>query len=567
LASPQYDAAGRIVGYVGCNHDITERKQMEIYREISLGVLTILVEPGDLQDSMRRIIASVKARSGLDAVGLRMMDGEDFPYFVQQGFPEDFLLTENSLLERNAAGGLCRDCDGNVCLECTCGLVISGKTDPSSPFCTPGGSFWTTHSFQLLDLPPAQDPRHPPRNQCIHYGYASVALVPIRAKDRIIGLLQLNDRRQGCFSLMVVQQLEGIAAHIGEAMMRVQAEDKLRRSYERLALAQRASGAGLWDWDMTSGRLRWTPEMFLLFGLDPETSTASFETWRGCLHPEDLAAAEERITAAVRDHTRLENDYRIVLPAGEVRWIRASGSTSYDSGGHPLRMAGLCIDTTDRKRTAVALQLALAEKTSLVREIHHRVKNNLAIMISLINMQVRQLKHPEVLAALADTKARLFSMSLLHEMLYRSGRMDRVDVKGYLGSLCGHLEQSLGMPAQGVQILSRLPDALTLEIDQAVPCGLIVSELVSNAIKHAFPGARQGEIMVELVVEEPDSITLCVADNGLGLPDGLKIDQVVTVGLTLVNALTRQLGGTLDILRERGTRFVIRFPFRPTILS
>ncbi|MEN9974666.1 MAG: hypothetical protein RLZZ282_672 [Verrucomicrobiota bacterium] len=566
LGNLEFDAHGRPAKMIGTILDITEHRLMETYREMCLEVLSIFIESADLKDSMHRVITSIKSRSGLDAVGLRLLSGEDFPYFAQLGFSESFLLTENSLLGHTATGEIRRDCNGYANLECACGLVISGKTDPTSPFCTPGGSFWTNNAFPLRDLPLDQDPRHHPRNQCVHHGYASLALVPIRTKHKIVGLLQLNDRRHGCFSLALIQQLESVAAHIGDALMRVQAEENLRRSHELLALAQRSSGSGLWDWDIINGPLNWTPELFHLFGMDPETSSATFDAWRECLHPDDLKAAEERIDNAIRDHTRLESDYRIVLPSGELRWIHTSGSTAYDTAGQPLHMAGLCIDTTERKRTEVALHLALAEKISLVKEIHHRVKNNLAIMISLINMQARQIQHPEVLAALADTKARLFSMSLLHEMLYRSGQMDRVDVKGYLEGLCGHLEQSLGLATQGIQILSRLPDALTLEIDQAVPCGLIVSELVSNAIKHAFPDARTGQIRVELVLEQPDTITLCVADNGIGLPDDLKIDQVISVGLTLVNSLTLQLGGTLTIRSEHGTLFDIRFKHQPATL-
>ena len=142
--------------------------------------------------------------------------------------------------------------------------------------------------------------------------------------------------------------------------------------------------------------------------------------------------------------------------------------------------------------------------------------------------------------------------------------MDRVEVKGYLENLCGHLAQALGVVEYGIQIQSRSPAALTLEIDQAVSCGLIVSELVSNAVKHAFPAGRQGEVMVELVVGDSDCVILRVSDSGIGLPDGLRTDQVGSVGLSLVNALTRQLGGTLAIRREHGTMFEIRFPLEPT---
>ena len=120
--------------------DITERKQTDACRDMSLSILQILNEPGDPPNVVRRVLSFLKERTGFDAVGLRLQDGEDFPYFAQEGFSEDFLLTENTLAERGADGGVCRDKDGKVCLECTCGLVISGKTDPAHPFFTRGAA-------------------------------------------------------------------------------------------------------------------------------------------------------------------------------------------------------------------------------------------------------------------------------------------------------------------------------------------------------------------------------------------------------------------------------------------
>jgi hypothetical protein len=178
----------------------------------------------------------MKAKTGVDVVGIRLQEGDDFPYFVQDGFSADFLLTENTLTERGADGGVCRDKDGHIRLECTCGLVLSGKTDPANPFFTRGGSFWTNDSFPLLDIPAEQDPRLHPRNECIHQGYASVALIPIRTKDRIVGLLQLNDRRKGRFSPAVIEQLESVAAHIGDALMRKNAEEELKQRCDELEL-------------------------------------------------------------------------------------------------------------------------------------------------------------------------------------------------------------------------------------------------------------------------------------------------------------------------------------------
>lgn len=211
---------------------------------IIMEVLQILNEPGVLLDAIQRVLATLKTRTGFDAVGLRLQDGEDFPYYAQQGFSADFLLTENSLLERGADGGVYRDKDGKVRLYCTCGLVISGKTDPAHPLFTRGGSFWTNDSFSLLDIPSDQDPRYSPRNQCIHQGYASMALIPIRDQERIVGLLHFNDQRKGRFCIATIELFESIAAHIGSALMRKRAEVEHEKLQAQFMHAQKMESVG-----------------------------------------------------------------------------------------------------------------------------------------------------------------------------------------------------------------------------------------------------------------------------------------------------------------------------------
>jgi GAF domain-containing protein len=176
----------------------------------------------------------LKTWTGFDAVGIRLHDGKDFPYFVQDGFPKDFLQKENSLLERAQDGGVCLNPDGSIRLECTCGLVITGKTDLADQLCTPGGSIWTNDSSSLLEIPLDDDPRHHPRNECIHHGYASVALVPIKSQGKIVGLIHLNDRRKECFTIETVQLLEGVGTYIGTALMRKQLEEAERENVEKL---------------------------------------------------------------------------------------------------------------------------------------------------------------------------------------------------------------------------------------------------------------------------------------------------------------------------------------------
>jgi len=220
--------------------DITGRKRAEAYREMGRQVLQILNEPGDFQACLHRVLSVLKARTGVDALGIRLKDGEDFPYIVHDGFSKDFLRAENSLIGRDAEGCVCRDSDGNACLECTCGLVVSGKTPSAHPLFTPGGSFWTNDSSALLDLPPDKDPRFHPRNLCIRRGYASVALVPIRTQDEIVGLIQFNDRRKKRFTLETVELVEAVASHIGEALIRKRTEQKLSEALDRAESASRA---------------------------------------------------------------------------------------------------------------------------------------------------------------------------------------------------------------------------------------------------------------------------------------------------------------------------------------
>jgi len=137
-----------------------------------------------------------------------------------------------------------------------------------------------------------------------------------------------------------------------------QAEEELIRASERLALAQKSAGAGIWDWDMNTEKLNWSTELYNLFGLDPKKDTATFDTWRKVLHPEDRQLAEERINKSIKEHKPLFQEYRIIMPSGEIRWINAFGDTIYDEHGKAVRMSGICVDVTDRKKSQNALKLS-----------------------------------------------------------------------------------------------------------------------------------------------------------------------------------------------------------------
>jgi PAS domain S-box-containing protein len=224
---------GAAVGAVVSFFDITARKNAERLHDLSAEILSILNDQSVLADAINATLTAIKRAVGVDAVGIRLRSGDDFPYFGQDGFSKEFLLTENTLTARDHDGGLRRDENGNIRLECTCGLVIAGATDPANPLFTKGGSFWTNDSSSLLVLSAAKDPRLHPRNRCIHEGFLSVALIPIRANREIIGLLQLNGRERGCFTLGMIHSLEEISGSTGLALMRKEAEEALRESEKR----------------------------------------------------------------------------------------------------------------------------------------------------------------------------------------------------------------------------------------------------------------------------------------------------------------------------------------------
>jgi GAF domain-containing protein len=205
-------------------------KEAEQRQHLTAEILSILNDPTGLTDAIGRILSAIKRETGFEAVGIRLWMGDDFPYFVQEGFSDDFLLTENALVFRTQDGQPCRDLDGNLSLECTCGLVLSGKTDPNDPPFTTGGSFWANNTLPLLELPSDQDLRINPRNRCIHEGFLSVALIPIRSNQEIIGLLQLNDRQADRLNLEMIQYLEGISASIGVALQRKQMEEERKKA-------------------------------------------------------------------------------------------------------------------------------------------------------------------------------------------------------------------------------------------------------------------------------------------------------------------------------------------------
>ncbi|QXO96146.1 PAS domain S-box protein [Methanospirillum purgamenti] len=464
-----------------------------------------------------------------------------------------------------------------------------------------------------------------------------------------------------------------------------------------LEFTQTVAKIGLWTWDIQSDTLTWSDEFFVMFGLPPGT-IPSFDSWLKTIHPDDRDAAYERTLRSVSEKKELWNEYRIILPSGEIRWIAAAGRTEYDHYGVGIGMSGVCIDITsrkdienalreseeryrmlvdnvpdiilvhrngvllyvnpaaasmmgytiqelydtllifhvspeyhgilidaikrrmdsqdiepyeleilsksgERKRVVVRgctiqyqgepaslnvltditerkiiedqlrdfnekleievknrteeLQTSLAEKEVLLKEIHHRVKNNMQVISSLLFMQARNAEQKEVRDILLESQNRIKSIALVHEKLYQSKDFDRIDYPDYLIRITKQIAESYKAGQNQVRIIVN-NDTVYLSIDKAVPCSLIVSELVSNSLKYAFPDNRPGEIQIDFSLLE-NEYELIYTDNGIGIPESIEPGKTKTLGLELIQGLVHQLNGTMTLDRSNGTKYTLRF--------
>lgn len=222
-------------------------------------------------------------------------------------------------------------------------------------------------------------------------------------------------------------------------------------------------------------------------------------------------------------------------------------------------VCGISTDITDYKTIETQIRASLAEKEVLLKEIHHRVKNNLQIISGLLYLQSRYVEDKQTLQVLQDNRERIQSMALLHEKLYGSENINKIDFPDYISNLTNNLFISYGVNTDFITSKLNI-DPLSLDIDTAIPCGLIVNELISNSLKYAFPQGKSGTIEIEFKSVEKNGFELIVSDNGVGFLGELNFQNKKSLGMRLVHSLaTKQLEGTLEVNGSQGTRFKIQF--------
>ncbi|MCA9638504.1 MAG: PAS domain-containing protein, partial [Myxococcales bacterium] len=331
----------------------------------------------------------------------------------------------------------------------------------------------------------------------------------------------------------------------------------LAASEQRLRDAQHLAAIGNWELDLESGRLTCSDEVFRIFEIDPASFGASYDAFLEAIHPDDRDLVNDAYLRSLAMRERYEIVHRLRMSDGRGKYVREIGRSSYDDEGRPLRSIGTVQDISAEVRADRALQQALAERETLLREIHHRVKNNLQVISSLLHFQAKKARTPADVAAFAEGRDRLLAMILVHEKLYQSQELSRVPFGDYVRSLTGALLASLDRDRR-IAVDLALDDVL-LPIEVALPSGMILCELLTNAFKYSFPEPRRGRVQIA-VLRGGDTLYLRVSDDGIGFPEGFEPDAVTSFGWQLVRNLSAQLDASLTIGGEAGAQIEISIP-------
>ena len=233
------------------------------------------------------------------------------------------------------------------------------------------------------------------------------------------------------------------------------------------------------------------------------------------------------------------------MPDGLVKTLHVIAHIRMNDLGQPEFM-GTAMDVTAFKQIQWRLQASLEERDALLKEVHHRVKNNLQLISSLLSLQAARIGDPPVAELFAESRNRVRAMALVHENLYRAGNFARIPMRSHIQNLAAHLVRAYGLHSQQVGLLTEIDD-IELDLDRAVSTGLIINELISNALKHAFPAGRPGQVRVVLKLVDGQRCLLEVTDDGVGLARDFDVEQAGSLGLQLVHDLTRQLQGTIAV--------------------
>jgi PAS domain S-box-containing protein len=354
-------------------------------------------------------------------------------------------------------------------------------------------------------------------------------------------------------------------------------ESKIELAHEkyRLSVILEGTNAGTWEWNIKTGETFFNERWAEIIGYTlKEMSPVSIDTWIRFTHPDDLKLSHELL----EKHFKGELDYyeyeaRMKHKEGHWVWILDKGRVhKWNEVGEPLLMSGTHQNITERKLAEnelrksndvihlnQVLQKRDKEKSILLKEIHHRVKNNLQIITSLLRLQSSSIKDIKVKELFKSSQYRINAMSTIHEMLYQSDNLDNIDYSKYLKVLLGNLLLTMKGAESDIKIHIEADDVI-LNIDTSIPLGLMINEIMTNSLKYGLTNNNQGEINVEIKESNKGNYEMLIGDNGVGIPEDIPINNTNYLGLQLIKQLTMQLKGSIEIDNSKnGTNYIVTF--------
>ncbi|MDR3568336.1 MAG: PAS domain S-box protein [Syntrophobacteraceae bacterium] len=590
------DEQGNLRCYEGTVEDISERRQHERELEMAVDFLRLMQEAGDRQDMVQTSIAFFKERLDCEAVGIRLREGEDYPYFESTGFAPGFILAENSLCTRGEMGEVARDGDGYPAHACMCGNVIRGRFDPSKPFFTENGSFWTNNTTQLLATTSEADRKARTRNRCNGEGYESVALIALRAGAEPIGLLQINDRRKERFSCEDIALCERLAGFLAVALAKFDYQDKLRESEEQFKTMFEMASIGITQTDPKTRRwVRVNQKMCEITGYSSDELLG--------MHVEELTYPEDREMDKVEFENLISGkspifhvEKRYVRKDGEPIWVNVNGALIRDSAGQPVKTVTTIEDITERKRLAeeqalAEAQLRQAQKLealgTLAGGVAHDFNNILSIIMGYAELSKMETEPgsamgenlQEILTASTRAKElvqQILAFSRRSEYQKLSLRLDTI-VKDAMKILRPSLPSTIEIKTEGFSNSEVFADPTQMH---QVLMNLCTN--ASHAMREKGGVLRVGLRDIALEAEDTRSFTvkpgryveLRVKDTGHGIDPRIidsifdpffttkKLGEGTGLGLSVVHGIVKGHGGaiTVESMVDGGTAFTVLIP-------
>ncbi len=538
--------------------EITERKDIEAQQKLAGQILERLNRKSIGMDLSHDILKLVKKATCLDAVGLRQQLDGDFPYFEVNGFPDDFVKAENYLCSYNEDGELILDSKGRPALECMCGVVLSERTDPNLPFFTKGGSFWTNSTTELLTSTPQEDLQVPTRNRCNEAGYESVALIPLRSGDEIVGLLQLNDTRKGRFTSEMIRFFEEVGASIGIGLARIRAEQEIENlakfPSEDPSPVLRIAKDGMILYANSSGS-----ELLEEYGC--KVGEQAPEHWLENILGTLQSGLNENLEAACRDRIFSLS----IAPVPDSGYVNVYGSdiTERKHAEESLRKyqqqleklvqirtaeltetnKKLLLEIEGRKRLEKEiLNVSERERKRIGQELHDSIGQQftgIAFMTKVLEQKLNE-KSPDEATDAAEIK-KLVNQAM-NKMRNLARGLHPVDLDSC--SLSSALQELAATTGNlfGIRCTFKCDKPIPID-DAEVATHLyrITQEAITNAIKHG----QTKNIQIELT-HERDKTVLKVKNDGLDFPEEFEA-RGTGMGLQIMDHRADIIGASLDV--------------------